>query len=268
MPPGVAAADVVSFSAMKPRCSTSQVSQRSWQHPARVSHCQDVDAVRQDQIDDPVTRFDQFAQIIAVVTFDDAARARLLDQLIHSTRQTINEGARIQRLIFRDVRMDLAQARLASVRPDDPHYKPNSRRTWALSVTRPAALSARPASISMIVSICSASSGHPAVSGRLSINLCASCLNTADMGGLRSWVSRILPPPRAGASRLSACSAARTAHSAASVASDASSGPAVACSPRTSKYARPWLLGACPFFAGVPVFSLHSEEKWLPVILF
>lgn len=111
----------------------------------------------------------------------------MLGQMCHALGQVIDDALGVPRPIVSDVGADLAQARLGTVGPDNPHRKPKSRRTQELSATRAAALSDKSGSISRIVSTCLASSSQPAVSGSASTSLCVYSLNTAATICLR-WI--------------------------------------------------------------------------------
>ena len=105
------------------------VAQAPRQDTPRVAHSDNVNAVDSDQIHDPIRRLDQFAQVLTLVFFDHPARVRMLAQLLNAARELIDQAIGILRMILRKLGADLAQTDLGTVRPDDPHLRPNSRRT-------------------------------------------------------------------------------------------------------------------------------------------
>jgi len=108
-----------------------------------------IDAVR-ELIDNAVGSLFQLPNVITVVLRDFAARTSNGSQLQRTLDQTSNEIIGDSGRFLRDLGMDLQQPRFGAVGSDNLHSSsPNSRNTSSAGVTRPAALSAMPASISL-----------------------------------------------------------------------------------------------------------------------
>lgn len=101
-------------------------------------------------MDDAVGTLFQLPDVVAAVLGDFAAGAGNDLKFEGSSDQTPNQVIGGLGSIFRDLGVDLLQPRLGTVGPNGLHSaSPNSRNTASARVTRPTALSARPASISL-----------------------------------------------------------------------------------------------------------------------
>lgn len=156
--------------------------------------CENFNVASTDPVDNTVVAFPNLVHFCVQVLRNRATAKGLLLEAVSTINQSCNPAFRVLWLILCDVVLDLLEPEQRPCRPDNLHALSISSRfqTSAVLYTRPASISAKPASISWRICKAYSSVSQVASSDRMSISWCAGCVISAAVLFYASSVARAL----------------------------------------------------------------------------